>query len=76
MRPEVTSVWIAWVDVRTEDAGDSCGGCGDSTLQNPLSLLRLLLLALVSGHEEDVEAWLWFLTAALLFLFGVVPRLE
>jgi hypothetical protein len=76
MRPKITCVWIAWVDVRTEDVGDYCGGCGDSTLQNPLSLLRLLLFALVSGHEEDIEAWIWFLTTALLFLFGMVSRLE
>jgi hypothetical protein len=56
---------------------DSGGGCGDSALQYPLSLLGLLLLALVSGHEEDVEALLRFLAAASLpVVFGVVPRLQ
>jgi hypothetical protein len=56
---------------------DSGGGCGDSTLQYPLSLLELLLLALVPGHEENVETLFRFLAAASLHVvFGVVPRLQ
>jgi hypothetical protein len=56
---------------------DGGGGCGDSTLQNPLSLLGLLLFALVSGHEEDIETLLRLLAAASLpIMLGVVPRLQ
>jgi hypothetical protein len=76
MRPEVACIRIAWVDIRTEDVTCRRGGRGDSTLQYPLSLLRLLLLALVSRHEEDVEPWLGFFAATALHLvFGVVSRL-
>jgi hypothetical protein len=76
MRPEVTCIRIAWVDVRTEDVTCRCGGCGDSTLQYSLSLLGLLLLAPVSRHEDDAEPWLRFFAAAALHLvFGVVSRL-
>jgi hypothetical protein len=75
MRPEVACIRIAWVDVRTEDVTCRCGRCGDSTLQT-LTLLRLLLLAPVSRHEEYAEPWLRFFAAAALHLvFGVVSRL-
>jgi hypothetical protein len=56
---------------------DSGCGCGDSALQYPLSLLRLLLLTLVFGHEEDVETLLRFLAATTLHVvLGVVSRLQ
>jgi hypothetical protein len=76
MRPEVASIRIAWVDIRIEDVTCRRGWCSDSTLQDSLSLLRLLLLAFASRHEEDVKPWLRFFAASALHLvFGVVSRL-
>jgi len=75
--PEITRVRAARVNVWAEHVAHSGGGCGDSTLQYPLSLLGLLRLALVSGHEEDVETLFRFLAAASLdVVFGVVARLQ
>jgi hypothetical protein len=76
MWPEVACIRVARVDVGTEDVTCRRGGCGDSTLQYSLPLLRLLLLAPVSRHEEDVEPWFrFFAAAALHLLFGVVSCL-